>query len=355
VNQGRFKWGLHAVFCGALWILLSGVCAAAADAGRPLLLLPANNPSGRQDAETVVVPRFLEELGRRGISVESSDEIRDLLRAHRIRSVGQIGRDDAVVLRNQSGGRALVFLGLDVYREDQAGAELGISARLLDLETLTLSAAATHGATSESYAKSFGRGRIKDIDALSIRVIAGLVDRLLASEAMGGKSEDRTKIALIPFENASSNRGASDILAAAFISGLMARAYAVLEPGFSHELFLREGRVHRGSIDLHSVETLHREFEVDYVLTGSIESMTAARGDLELAVPATRFHVRVIEAPSGRIVLTHDFEDDGSISEGLFGRGRTTALQPLLELAVDEFIDQLNDTLREETHARNRP
>lgn len=352
---GRSIRRLGVSLCAALWIALSGVPAAVAETSRPLLLLPASNPSGRQDAETLIIPRILEEFRRRGIPMESGGELRELLREHRIRSVGQIGRDDAVILRNQSGGRALLFLGLDLYHEDQSGAEVGLSARLLELDTMTLSAAAIHGGTSESYSKSFGRGRITNIDSLAIPVIRELVDQLLESEAAAPSRETRARIALIPFENASSNRGAGDILATALLSGLIARAYDVLEPGFSHELFLREGRMHRGSIDLHSIDLLHREFGINYVLTGSIESMNSAQGDLEVAVPAARFHVRVVEASTGRVVLTHDFEGDGTISEGLFGRGRMTSTHRFLELAVDEFIDQLSDTLREETHARNEP
>jgi len=355
VIRGRSIRRLCVPLCAALWVACSGVPAAVAETSRPLLLLPASNSSGRQDAETLVVPRILEEFRRHGIPMESGGELRELLREHRIRSVGQIGRDDAVILRNQSGGRALVFLGLDLYREDPSGAELGLSARLLDLETLTLSAAAIHGGTSESYGKSFGRGRITDIESLSIRVIRELVDQLLESEVAAPSREAPIRIALIPFENASSNRGASEILTTSFLSGLIARGYDVLEPGFSHELFLQEGRMHRGSIDLHSVDLLHREFGVHYVLTGSIESMTPARGDFEVSVPAARFHVRVVEASTGRIVLTHDFEGDGTISEGLFGRGRTTSTHRFLELAVDGFIDQLSETLREETHVRNEP
>jgi hypothetical protein len=319
------------------------------------LLLPADNPSSRQGAESLVLPRFIDEFRRRGIPIRESSEIRQLLRQYRIRSVGRIGRDDAVILRNQSGGRALVFLALDVYREDDNGAELGLSARILELDTLTLSAAAVHGGSSESYGKSFGRGRIAEVDSLSVPVVRELVDLLLESEAEAAKRTPEAHIALIPFENTSKTKRASDILTTALLAGLVENGYDVLEPGFSHDLFLQDGRMHRGSVEVDALTMLHEQFNTNYVVTGSIESMTPARGDLAVAVPEARFHLRLIEAPTGRIVLTHDFEGDGTISEGLFGRGRTTSMQRFLKLAVDKFTDRMTEHLREESHARNQP
>lgn len=335
-----------------LSILLVGW--AAAESSRPLILLPPANPSGSRDAEELVQSLLLEEFRRRGIPVQDSrGELRTLLRKHRIRSVGQIGRDDAVILRNHSGGRALLFLSVDVYRDDSAGVEVGLSMRLLELDTLRLSAAAAYGATSETYGISFGRGRVHDVRELATRVVRELVDDLLGSEAMAPRRKVGARVAMVPLENPAKNAGASDIVEMALINGLLNRGFDVLEPGFSREQFIRNGLAHRGGIDLSSIEGLRDELDVDYVLTGSVETLEPARGDLSVAVPSARFHLRLLDTASGRIVWTDHFEGDGTMSEGFFGRGRRTSTHQFLELAIKELIDRMEDTLGEESHGRS--
>ena len=128
------------------WAPVHGQEAAAVTDSLPpeFLILPVANYSEVGAAHTELVPRLHESFDRIGVSYMTSEELRPLLRKHRIRSQGWIGMEDARILRRETLARYLLLGSWDIFRTE-VNPEIGLSLRVLDLENMTLVGAVSVG------------------------------------------------------------------------------------------------------------------------------------------------------------------------------------------------------------------
>jgi len=309
-----------------------------------LVVLPFANFTGHADAIGVVMPRIYHHLQAEDISFIADTEMRQILRNHRIRSVGRIGRQGAEIIQTQTGAAYLMLGSLDIFRQEGVP-ELGISIRILDLTSMSVIKAASFAATSEDYAGLFGIGRPGTGIELADRVMADLFkqlgDPLLAAPQTDGISGSCQRIALVPFENRSDLAYAGDIFSNILLSELVSAGYLVVENGFVNEIFLKRQVVSRGQINLATLEEMHAQLQTCMVLTGVVDIFKPALGDISEAAPDLEIGVRALDAATGKLLMTYDQEKSGHDSESLLRLGRTYSLGGLAQATARHLVSQI--------------
>ncbi len=130
------------------------VCLTAAVAPAATLgILPLANHTGRGEARAAVAAGLHARLRQAGVTIRTAEQLRPMLRKHRIRAMGQIGAADASLLRDEAGVDMLLLGSIDVY--DEPSLEVAISLRLLDLHRLELVAAVSTATAGEDFAGLF--------------------------------------------------------------------------------------------------------------------------------------------------------------------------------------------------------
>ena len=114
-----------------------------------------------------------------------------------------------------------------------------------------------------------------------------------------------------------------------------------------NEVFLRRRTTARGQIDLATLRVLHDSFAVDYGLTGVVDRMKPARGDLTLAAPDLAFGARLIEADTGHLRTAWEIQRNGTDGETFLGFGRVHSLGQLVSDAEADLVLLLTRELDE--------
>lgn len=318
--------------------------------GIDLVVLPFANFTGHADAIGVVMPRIYHHLQSKNISFISDSEMRQILRSHRIRSVGRVGREGAEIIQAQTGATHLMLGSLDIFRQEGVP-ELGISIRILDLNSMSIIQAASFAATSEDYAGLFGIGRPGTVIELADRVVADLFkkfgDPLLATPQTDGPFRSCQRIALVPFDNRSDLAYAGDIFSNILLSELVSAGYLVVENGFVNEVFLKKQVVSRGQINLATLNEMYTQLQLCMVITGVVDIFKPALGDISEAAPDLEIGARALDAATGKLILTYNQEKSGHDSESLLRLGRTYSLGRLAQASARYLVSQIE-------HMRNK-
>ncbi len=317
------------------------------DTGPRLAILPLANHSGRMEAVEVLVPGIHERLYEAGVEFMTAQELRPLLREHRIRGIGQIGAGGAALIRRKTGVNYILLGSIDVY--DEQSMDVAISLRILNARSLRLVKATSVSAAAEDYTGFFDFGRVTEMSVVADRVLDEAFENLgwplLAPTKLA--QADAKRVAIIPFENMSEIPQANAIMANILLSNLLAEGYFTLEPGFVNEVFLLRRTMARGAIDVETLRFLHETFSIDIAVTGVVDFMQSARGDLTLSVPSLAFGARLLDADIGRPRAAWDIRREGTEGEWLLGLGRTHSLGQLGDDATQELIRLLDIELDE--------
>lgn len=359
--QSRVRFALGGIL--SLVVLTSSTVAARGqdvpgDAGTEeasdvpaVLVLPFANYTQRNDAPQVLMPHVYRQLTERGITHLSATEIRPILRRHRIRSVGRIGAEAAAILRQETGAEAILVGSFDFY-EELSQLEVGLSVRLVDIESSTLLAAASNAATGRDFERLFGLGRIESMEALAERVVNDLIDRLEIETALARSVDGKEspgpcpRVAIVPFDNRSEYSYGGEVFGNILLSALVAGNYVVLEPGAVHEHFLSEQVMHRGQIDAPTLQSLSTRFDLCYVITGVVERYEVARGVSATSYPELIFGARLLDARRGALVATVSSERNGGDSIVLLDMGRCRALGQLTRKTAKAVVERVDDLQR---------
>ena len=354
---GKFR----AVFLGVAMLVAAGACAQeTSDAKeRPdFLILPVVNYSEKGEARTQLLPRLHEYLDRIGTTYLTSEELRPLLRKHRIRSRGWIGLEAEKTLRRETGASYLMLGAWDVFREG-ANPEIGVSLRILDLESLTLVDAVSVGASGADFTGLLGLGRITDTGELAEHVMKQALDALFPVakyQESHRSSRGCFQVALIPFDNYADTPNAGDIVTNIVLSGLLSQGYFVVEPGFVRELGLELEVINRGGVDRRSGESILDRLNTCQVITGTVDEFSTARGDPTRSVPQIALGIRVMSPQDGNIYLMQELQGAGDDQDRIFQGGRIHAIVPLANKVLQNFLTELVDNNREDIlHGNPRP
>ena len=321
-------------------LVVAPVRVAADDA--KIVVLPFANLTGRHAAFERILPEFYVQLGARGADVVRHDEIRGLLREHRIRALGQIGRRDARLLREETGARLAILGSLDIYRPELSF-EVNVSARVLDLETLEIRTAASRGLTVQETESWFAVGRAPDVETVMRTVVASLVEELAPHLSTEEFARDRYHtcglVAVVPLDDYSNSRYAAEVVQNLLVAELVTHDWSIVEPGFVREILLDEQRVARGGVSREVREILRRELGVCWVITGDLAAFEVSPSGQEAAVPHLNFALRLIDARQGGLRATIEVERDGSDGEGLFGMGREYSMARLTRVCTQDVAE----------------
>jgi len=331
---------------------LAQVAAVAAVDSLPpeFLILPVVNYSEKVEAHNLLMPRLHHYLDQLGVTYRTSDELRPLLREHRIRSRGWIGLAATGILHRETQARYLLLGSWDILRVE-INPEIGLSLRVLDLETLVVIAAVSVGLTGDDFTQALGLGRITSIEVLANIAMQRAVDALfpLPTDMVPRMSyRGCFQVALIPFDNYSNIPNAGDIVTNIVLSRLLAQGYFVVEPGFVRELGLTLEIINRGGVDRESSQSILANFDACRVVTGTVEKFHVARGMPALTVPEIALGIRVMSPYDGNLYMMEELQGAGDDGEGMFQGGRIHALVPLANKILQDFLDDLAANNRED-------
>lgn len=331
--------------------LVQAAAVAATDSLPPeFLILPVVNYSEKVEAHNLLTPRLHHYLDQLGVTYRSSDELRPLLREHRIRSRGWIGLEGAGILHQETGAKYLLLGSWDILRLE-TNPEIGLSLRVLDLESLVVISAVSVGLTGDDFTQALGLGRITSIEVLANIAMRRAVDALfpLPTEMVPRLSNRGCfKLALIPFDNYSNTPNAGDIVTNIVLSRLLAQGYFVVEPGFVRELGLSLEIINRGGVDRESARSILANFDACLVVTGTVEKFDVARGMPALTVPEMALGIRAMSPLDGNLYMMEELHGAGDEGEGMFQGGRIHALVPLANKVLQDFVDDLATNNRED-------
>ena len=306
----------------------SGEAAASSD----VVVLPFANYSGRYEAL--------------GLRVMSHEELRPVLRAHRVRVVGQIGQTGMEVIASETGARLAIVGSIDIYEPDRSF-EILISARLVDLETGGVLTAVSVGKTVQETERVFGRGRAEAIEAVIVPVVEEFMARIGPSLSGERPSHRQNRpcglIALVPLDDYSERRHGAEVVLNLMISELVAREWDVIEPGILHEILLDEQLTARGGITDEVLEMVREQLGVCFVVTGELEFFTITPSGIDVSVPRLGYGLRLIDARSGRLLASIDLDRDGSDGETLFAHGREYSMARLARTSLADVMTWIEE------------
>jgi hypothetical protein len=341
----------------AVSVVLLGVPGRAevVDAPPPILVLPFANLTGMSEGASMLSPRFYERLEGTEVRFVSDEELRPLLREHRIRSRGEIGSQDAEILRSRTGARAALLGSWDIY-EPGENPEVAVSARLLDLDAMVVVDAWSVALSGDDEAGLFAIGRVEEMEPLAGKVLDLLFEKLtpaLRAPARTAESEPPlSRVAVVAFDNVSAYDRAGDVASNILLSELVAHGFTVVEPGFVNEVLIDERARSKGAIDLGTLEALRARAEIDLLVTGVVERFEPARG--EEGVPELSVGARVLDAAAGRLVLAFDEEHSGRDAQTILGMGRHHSLGRLAGDVVRRFVERVDEKREKLLAAENR-
>ncbi len=109
------------------------------------------------------------------------------------------------------------------------------------------------------------------------------------------------KVAVLPFENFTSDEYAGEKIRRLVITELLLRGIDVIEPGEVTRI-LRESKVKSlGSIKIAEIQDIGKTLKVEAVMMGSVEAFGLSRG-ISVTYPEVSVHLVLLEASSGNII-----------------------------------------------------
>lgn len=309
-----------------------------------MIVLPPANHTQLPEAAALMEEVLYRHLRRTGLSFLNVEAVRPILRAHRIRSRGTIGRDDAELLAGVTGARYLVLVSWDVFKTAD-NPEVALSMRVLDLRSMSLLGAVSPAATGEDFTGLLGRGTVEAVEELVDIVMDRAVSALFPLSGLRTPpppGADCVHLAVVPFDNYSDTAFAGDIVSNIVLSRLMGAGYFVVEPGFVAELGLKRETVNRGRIDWYSARALGKDYGTCRILTGDVEVFDTAPGDAWATVPRFALGVRVMVPESGDLLMMKELQGSGEDGEWVFQQGRQHALVHMVEDALGSVLDELD-------------
>ncbi len=296
------------------------------------------NYSGNSAAITICQPLVEQWLVDYGLVVRSPEELRPIRREYRIRSAGQVSKIDAERLRDRLRLDYLVIGSVDIFRGDSIG-EVGLSLRVLDLETMTLVRAASIATTSRDYGGLFGIGDLRSMEELADRAV-GRLFKTLDEPVRRRDKQPSHRIALVPIDNLSEYRHAGKIASNHLLSHLVSSGHWVLEPGMAYGLFVQNRVMPAGEITLATLRTMNNDFDIAYLVTGSVEVYEEGVLTVETAQPRLSMTGRILHAESGRIFGADLVATDGD-GDALLDIGKEDSLGRLSITAAKELMKEL--------------
>lgn len=307
--------------------------------GGRMALLPLENSTGRLKAVRLADSLLAGTLAGMGFSLLPDSSLRPLFRAHRIRSVGSIGRAGAGILRREAGIDYIILGSVDLFEEGTIP-EVALSVRIVDAQSLRIVWAASGAGTGQDGTWLFGLGKTADMERLTRRVVERMLAPLAACfpyRCVIGTTG--YAVAIVPFDNYSEDVHAGTIVTNVLLTRLVALNIDVLEPGVLAEALSLRQVAPRGEIDKETLRGIGRDFGVALVVTGAVDQFQVGHGDVLASNPEVEMSIRFVRAGTGSVAGIRAGQASGDRRETFFGLGREYSLGRLVRSHLDDLLD----------------
>jgi TolB-like protein len=283
-----------------------------------------------------------QKLAAAGMEVVLRSEVDAALARERLRYTGGLDRPTAKVLRDELGVNAVLIPTLEVYSK-QAPPKIALAVREVSTgERPVVLWADAVSRSGDDAPGLFNLGVISDPQELEDRVVGGvarLVERYVSRKTDGDPCAEagkfvprrtfrapelddlgRTTVAVLPFINETSRRGAGDVVREQFVAALSrSGTFAVLDPGLVRGELLSHHMVMEAGVSLDQATALVDELDADLVVSGYVQvyEATAGRG-----APRIEFSAYVIDGRTAELVWSSTSHGDGDQGVWFFGAGR---------------------------------
>ncbi|MDM7913894.1 MAG: hypothetical protein QUU85_01320 [Candidatus Eisenbacteria bacterium] len=298
-----------------------------------------------------VLPIVREEAAKRWRLLDD-EQVRGVLREHRIRSLASLDQEDGARIAEATGAEALLLGSVILYQEGE-NPEIAVALRLLAPSDLRVIAAASAASSGLDHASLFEIGRVRDPDLLARDVVREAIARLAA--CLDGKRTGPTqgRIAIVPFDGSPQDPQDGPLVSDLLLPVLFAHGYDIVEPGLLRRLFERLHVAPRGGIDLETLRALREDLAIDLAITGEVDEAVESQGDAQMAMPRLAYGVRLVDARTGHLFQAIEEQTGGERRAGLLPLGWTTSLGRLVEESLDRLVAKIEEQPRED-HASRR-
>lgn len=354
----------------ALALALLAACAhpragsTGAVAQRPrIAVFPVQNASGGAAPVRALTDALDGALGLTTLDVLPRRELDLVLANHRMRFTGGVDPPMAKVLREELGVEAVLVPTLEAYAPD-APPKVAIGVRLVATRERPVVLWADAVARSGEDAPGFlGLGRITrsaDLERVVAGAVARSVERWVAVGDPGPScgadrrfrprrtfrapvldDVGRRTVAVLPFVNETSRRGAGDVVVNQVVAQLArSGAFEVLDPGAVREKLLAHRIVLEGGVSVDNAMTLLTLLDADLILSGAVQTYEARAGTR--GAPKVELTAFVLDRRTSELVFSSASSGDGDRGVWFFGAGRvhtTSALScRMIRGAVDAIV-----------------
>lgn len=328
------------------------VSVHASDSVGIVVLVPLANLSTSQKGYEYVVNGLVDGLQVNGITIFDRDSLRSMMREVRLRLSGQLDSAGVQMLVKATGCRYFITGSVDVCLE-QENPEVGVSLRVYDASLSRLVWLSNQYTTGEDMAGLFGIGRTNSLEAVAAEVVGKLIKEFSESfpaNQNDGKNKTGLSFAVAEFDNATEFDNGGEVASNAAMLSLWRRGFPVLEPGELIRMRSQLGVDTDGLTDS-MLARLNKNFEIDYVVTGSVAEFEPVRNAQTNMMPRVEMTVRVISTLSGTVVAATPVSITGDYTETLFGAGANHSLGKTAYKAVDGAIKDLIKNLQKTVSA----
>jgi hypothetical protein len=332
-----------------------------------VVLLPVENLAARS-VPVKEVQTAVEVALRRGFDVVGGDILEEFLVRHRLRFSGGVDRETALAARDELGADAILVTSLTAYRSSSPPAA-GIAMRLVSATEQPIILWMDQASfTGDEAPGLLGLGVVESIRVAQDRVVKRLVRSLEATlegnpldagcdtdpryepavrfRARVPDAEAHT-IAVVPFLNRTSRRGAGDAVALEFVRQLVdSGRFRVLEPGVIREYLLRARVIMPGGVSLETTRLLLGAMEVDLVVSGVVLDYGESGGK---EGPTIRFSATMLEGHGGSVVWQSSSFNRGDDGVYLWDIGRVLTAGKLACRMVEPVVSRMLENVAKST------
>lgn len=330
-------------------------------------VLPPANLSGVPEASLPALEAVRVELLRLHADVAADDELRVVLRDHRIRNTAEVSLADARTIADALSVRYLLLGSIDRYAEADSSAEVALSARVLDAVSGTVVWANSVAVYRDPRSRVFGLGRT----ARAAKLLGGAARKLLhdlryspdprrqrVTALQAKRSAPQTvpcrTIAVITVGNETQIRFAGHVVANQLSSALFRRGFAVVDPGRVRALMLESNQLVQGEVPADLLTKIGSELGADFVLTGTVSRFQSLRTQ-NLDNPEVSLEVRLISIADGNVIWAGSYDREGRDTALLFGIGHVHGLTKLSARVARRIARDLPAIRRRTTHTVEDP
>jgi TolB-like protein len=325
-----------------------------------LAVFPVQNAAGGSAPIRAISEDLEAWLAAKGLDVVSRHDLDEVLAKNRFRYTGGLDARTAKVLREDLGVGAVVIPTLEQY-DDRKPPRLALALRIVEVsEAPVVLWADVVARTGDDSAGFLGLGLVDQMAGLEKEVIwaaTAAVDhwartrapavtcpadrRFLPRRSFRAPVLDdvgRRTIAVLPFANETSRRGADDVVAGEFIAQLArSTSFDVLDPGVVRDQLLEHRIVLEGGVSIDRAIALLELLNADLILSGEVHDYVVPAGARQ--TPSVAFTAYVIDRESGEVVWSSTSDGGGSDWVFLFGAGRVYSSSALSCRMVRAVVD----------------